>query len=125
MKAIKINKNDNVAVSIAPLKKGETITVDKQNIVLDEDVPLGHKFSLLNIEKGKDVVKYGNTIGMITADVKVGKWIHTHNLVTKLGEILNYQYDPISNNIKKTKKNWRKYLKCKILILTKEFIILT
>ena len=39
---IKINPADNVVVAIDPMKAGEKITVDGQDITLLSDVPAGH-----------------------------------------------------------------------------------
>ena len=59
-----------------------------------EDVPQGHKFAIKPIKKGDAVIKYGFRIGYAQADVEVGGWIHTHNLRTALGELLDYTYNP-------------------------------
>ena len=43
---LKINPADNVAVAITPLKAGETIQIDGQEITLKTDIPAGHKVTL-------------------------------------------------------------------------------
>ena len=47
---IQINRKDNVAVAMRDLSKGELIC----GVTLADDIPVGHKFSLRNIEKGED-----------------------------------------------------------------------
>ena len=59
-----------------------------------ENIPQGHKFAIKPIKKGDAVIKYGFRIGYAQADVEVGGWIHTHNLKTALGELLDYTYNP-------------------------------
>lgn len=75
---LKINELDNVEVA---LKEAEGI-------------PAGHKRALVAIKKGEPIIKYGNTIGLATADIAEGEWVHTHNLKTGLGDLLEYSYEP-------------------------------
>ena len=91
---IKINKDDNVAVALKPIAQGTTIDVAGTSVTMLEDIPQGHKFAVKPIKKGDAVIKYGFRIGYAQADVEVGGWIHTHNLKTALGELLDYTYNP-------------------------------
>lgn len=91
---IKINKDDNVAVALKPIAKGTTVEVAGTSVTMLEDIPQGHKFAVKPIKKGDAVIKYGFRIGYAQADVEVGGWIHTHNLKTALGELLDYTYNP-------------------------------
>ena len=91
---IKINKDDNVAVALKPISKGTTLNVAGTEVTTIEDIPQGHKFAIKPVKKGDEVVKYGFRIGYAQADVEVGGWIHTHNLKTALGELLDYTYNP-------------------------------
>lgn len=93
MDFIKINPNDNVAVSLIPLSKGSSAF----GITLADDVPAGHKFALCNITKGNNVIKYGYPIGHAVEDIKAGSWVHTHNTKTNLSELLEYTYTPEKN----------------------------
>lgn len=99
MRVIKINDNDNVAVALKPLKKGETVLVSDVNIELSEDVNQGHKFSLVDIEEGSDVVKYGYPIGIAISKISKGSHVHVHNLKTKLNDKLEYSYNPITSTL--------------------------
>ena len=72
MDIVRINEKDNVAVSL------ET----------------GHKIALFDIKKGADVIKYGYPIGYATEDIKEGDSVHSHNIKTKLGDNLSYEYAP-------------------------------
>lgn len=86
--AVKINAADNVAVATAGLDKS-SIYFD---VVLKENVLKGHKFALVNIKKGDDVIKYGSSIGKATVNIAAGENVHTHNLKTNLDENLEYKY---------------------------------
>lgn len=72
MDTVRINDKDNVSVSLST----------------------GHKSALCDIKKGEDVIKYGYTIGVATEDISAGEHVHSHNMKTKLGDILSYQYTP-------------------------------
>ncbi len=91
---IKINQKDNVAVALRDLIKGRELDVKGTNVILVEDIPAGHKFTLEDINKDELIVKYGYPIGFAKDDVKKGAWVHTHNLRTTLGDILDYSYQP-------------------------------
>lgn len=91
---IKINSNDNVAVAINSIKAGEILDVDGRNIVAVEEIPAGHKVALNPMKVGEQVIKYGCPIGMVTKPVQEGEWIHTHNIKTGLGDLLEYTYSP-------------------------------
>lgn len=75
---MKINELDNVEVALKE----------------SDGIPAGHKRALKAIKKGERIIKYGNPIGVATADIAEGEWIHTHNLKTGLGDLLEYSYDP-------------------------------
>lgn len=92
-KIIKINVDDDVVVMLEDAKKGEVIENGDQKITLLNDVPMGHKVAIREIKKGEDIIKYGYSIGKAKQDIKVGEWVHSHNLATGLGEILEYKFN--------------------------------
>ncbi len=49
----------------------------------EEAAPIGHKLALKDLKKGDTVYKYGEDIGIMTADCKKGHHLHTHNCKTK------------------------------------------
>ncbi len=91
---IKINENDNVAVALDVLPANTTVRVGDAEVTTTAEIPAGHKFALVDIAEGTPVVKYGFRIGNATSAVKKGDWIHTHNLKTGLGDLLDYSYEP-------------------------------
>lgn len=72
MDTVRINEKDNVCVDLAT----------------------GHKVALSDIDKGSDIIKYGFPIGVAVCDIAEGEKVHTHNMKTKLGEVLSYEYKP-------------------------------
>ena len=53
----------------------------------------GHKYALVDIKKGENVIKYGSPIGHATVDIPVGEHVHTHNVKTNLCGNLEYTYN--------------------------------
>lgn len=100
-KWIQINPDDIVAVALTPLKKGETIDYGQQPFELKEDIEQGHKFALRPIKAGEAIIKYGQPIGKASADIEQGAWIHTHNMKTALGDVLEYTYRPDIHPVEK------------------------
>ena len=88
-KAVVLNPRDNVATALADLKAGDTLELEvsgqTQAVRLTTDVPFGHKFSLSRIEPNSPVIKYGEVIGVSTAIIEPGDYVHIHNVVSARG----------------------------------------
>ncbi|MDE5934090.1 MAG: altronate dehydratase family protein [Lachnospiraceae bacterium] len=91
---IKIHENDNVIVAIKEIAAGETVNAGGVQVAAKETIPAGHKMALCDIAEGGDVVKYGFRIGNAKEAIAAGAWIHTHNVKTALGDLLEYSYEP-------------------------------
>ncbi len=48
-----------------------------------QDIPLGHKVALKDLNVGDTVIKYGVDIGKVVAPIKAGQHAHVHNIKTK------------------------------------------
>jgi len=70
------------------------------NVIIDRadnvavSLKTGHKTALTDIAKGQAVIKYGYPIGLASKNIKKDEHVHIHNLVTGLGEVLDYEYKP-------------------------------
>ena len=71
---------DNCATSLTDIPKDDVIQISGNNIKINHDIPMGHKFALKNLNTGDLIKKYGQIIGIATEDIKVGDWIHTYNV---------------------------------------------
>ena len=92
---IKINSDDNVIVALNSLPLGtEILLADGTTVISSCEIPAGHKMAITNIAKGDPVIKYGYSIGSAIEEISCGDWIHTHNLKTGLGDLLEYTYEP-------------------------------
>ena len=92
-KFIKLNPNDHVAVCLEAGEKGDAVIVEGLQIVLRDDIPVGHKLALQSVQKGGDVIKYGAPIGHATALIEIGSHVHAHNLKTNLTGTIAYSFN--------------------------------
>jgi altronate dehydratase len=78
--------DDDVAVAISDLAEGTEVkmmTIEGQEVstlTVVEDIPLGHKFATRDIPEGKEVFKYGRSIGKATQAIPRGAHAHTQNI---------------------------------------------
>jgi altronate dehydratase small subunit len=86
-KAIVIHEKDTVATALERLHAGAEIPVEIQNhtekIKLLAEIPAGHKFALIDMEAGRDIIKYGEPIGQSTAKIVQGEHVHRHNVTSR------------------------------------------
>lgn len=84
--ALLISEKDSVGVTIEELKVGDVASykandeVKKASII--QDIPIYHKFAIVDVKAGDLVYKYGQVIGKATEDIKVGQHVHTHNIIS-------------------------------------------
>jgi altronate hydrolase len=78
--AIHLHPKDNIAIARASLAAGSEIEVDGHTIRLRDQVPMGHKVALRDIEPGGRIVRYGQDMGAAKTRIAAGQWVHTHNV---------------------------------------------
>src|SRR5690554_3827093 len=100
--------DSNHSLSKEPSKAHDFFTIDPEkhllvnpldNVVVQLDekpdsIPTGHKIARSKIAAGDPVIKYGDPIGIATADIKPGDWVHSHNMKTALSEKQTFSYQP-------------------------------
>ena len=95
-RALQVHPDDNVAVAIEPLTAGTIVSVGGTEVTLRDDVPKGHKIALRDLGAGRAVVKYGAAPRATPPrPSRPGRWVHSHNLRTGLGELHDYEYRPV------------------------------
>jgi len=82
---LKISENDNVVTCLRALSKGDEVVVEGKKYILKDSIPQFHKMAIENIKKGSMVYKYGQVIGMATADINEGEYAHVHNIESTRG----------------------------------------
>ena len=84
------DEKDNVGVVvIETTKKGQDCsawimendkTVTIQSI---DEIQLGHKIAMVDLNEGDTILKYGHDIGKVVKSIKKGEHVHVHNVKTK------------------------------------------
>lgn len=84
------DRKDNVGVVVVEdLKSGTdmicVVTEDNSDFRLTchDDVPIGHKVALSDLDVGETIFKYGEDIGKVVAPIRKGGHVHVHNVKTK------------------------------------------
>ena len=82
--------NDTVAVVVV---EGVKAGMDMNAWIMDEDrtinlkakqdIPIGHKVALKDMNVGDTVLKYNIDMGKVVAPIKQGEHAHVHNIKTK------------------------------------------
>ncbi len=81
-------ENDDVGVAVTDLEEGEKVKAKVikstqpvvKEVKVNEDVPLTHKVSLVDMDKGHKVIEYDEVIGETTKNIEAGDHVHTHNI---------------------------------------------
>ena len=96
MRFIRIHPRDNVAVALEEAHPGDVFRDGGLEITVRETIPRGHKMALSDLGAGREIIKYGNTIAIATAQIPAGSWVHTHNVKTGLSEEADYVYEHVT-----------------------------
>lgn len=75
-----MSEQDNCLVARAALHAGDVVSIDGRDVVLTQDIPIGHKLARRALAIGDKVVRYGAPIGSVTKATAPGEHLHTHNL---------------------------------------------
>jgi (2R)-sulfolactate sulfo-lyase subunit alpha len=84
------DQNDSVGVVVVEgVNAGQEITgwimdQDKEiRVKVRNDIPIGHKFAIRDLNEGETVIKYNTDIGRMVQPAGTGEHVHVHNLKTK------------------------------------------
>ena len=55
-------------------------TVQIQSV---DEIQLGHKIAMVDLNEGDTILKYGHDIGKVVKSIKKGEHVHVHNVKTK------------------------------------------
>ncbi|SEN76445.1 UxaA family hydrolase [Lihuaxuella thermophila] len=88
-KTVMMKPQDNVAVALSNIPAGTVVQMKCRGkimtVKLKDLIEFGHKFAVVPIKSGEDVIKYGEVIGLAVKDIAVGEHVHIHNVEGKRG----------------------------------------
>lgn len=77
---LRIHPNDNVLVALVDLPIGFSINIDSKKVVLQENIPAKHKFTIVAMKKDADILMYGVLVGRLNYDLPAGTRLNVDNL---------------------------------------------
>ena len=80
-KILKIHPNDNILVALTDLKKGDHISFENQDYMLQNDIAAKHKFAMSNFVEGASIFMYGVLVGKAKKEILRGGLISTSNII--------------------------------------------
>jgi hypothetical protein len=80
-RCFQIHRGDNVATLLEDcgVEMLDVIGQSPSCLPAREKISLGHKVALRPIPPGGEIVKYGVRIGLASAAIDAGAWVHLHN----------------------------------------------
>ncbi|HEX9245211.1 MAG TPA: UxaA family hydrolase [bacterium] len=82
--ALLLDARDTAAIALAPLQPGTAVEVrrggESVRVVAETLIPFGHKIAVASMAAGAPVIKYGEVIGVATAEIRPGQHVHVHNV---------------------------------------------
>jgi altronate hydrolase len=85
-RSLALHARDNVANALEPLAAGDRTSAGGGLIAILEAIPLGHKFATADLAAGADIIKYGESIGKASRDIRCGELVHAHNVRTLMSD---------------------------------------
>ncbi|MBT9776084.1 hydrolase [Clostridium sp. MCC353] len=84
MNAILLDAADNVVTCVKEIQAGEEVRYrhgeEIRTLAAEELIPYCHKIALETLEKGAQVIKYGETIGKTSEKIEKGHWVSHLNI---------------------------------------------
>ena len=120
---IRLDAHDNVVVARVPIAKGTML--HPENIVVQSDIPLGHKLATCAIAKDEPVRKYNTIIGYATRDVVPGT--HMHNDTIRFDRVEHptdfcEDYHPVELLAPEQRRTFRGYVRPDGRVGTRNYI---
>ncbi len=88
-RTVMMKPHDKVATALTDIPAGTVVEVVCQGqtftVELLDAIEFGHKFAVVPIGQGEDILKYGEVIGVASRDIRKGEHVHVHNLEGKRG----------------------------------------
>ena len=78
-RVLKVHPDDNVIVALANLAKGETISFEGEEFILQDNIDAKHKFFTKDLQTGDAIIMYGVLVGKAQCPIPRGGLMTTTN----------------------------------------------
>ncbi|MDY7546611.1 UxaA family hydrolase [Glaciimonas sp. CA11.2] len=75
-----MSARDNCVIARSALRAGDVVLIDDREVLLTQNIDIGHKLARCALQVGDKVLRYGAPIGSVSQPIAIGQHIHTHNL---------------------------------------------
>ncbi len=79
-RGLQIDPRDNVGIVCEDVDIGDIVQFSNGTVEAREAIPMPHKIALKDMAENETVYKYGEIIGYTTKSIKVGAYVHVHNM---------------------------------------------
>ncbi len=100
VKTIRLHSSDNVVIALQDLSAGTELP--DITSPLADGIRRGHKIAATPIAQGKNIIRYGQVIGVAAERIEPGQHVHTHNMVMGKHD-LDYAFSSDINKIEPAK----------------------
>lgn len=84
VKCLVLKSNDNVGILVdSPGRAGDTARTfgaSGGDVLVEDAIPKGHKMAVRRIRANEPIIKFGQTIGVSTKNIRPGEHVHVHNV---------------------------------------------
>ncbi|HEY9196404.1 MAG TPA: UxaA family hydrolase, partial [Mucilaginibacter sp.] len=77
---LKVHPSDNVLVALTDLQANEQVIYQGKTYTVKEQIPAKHKFAIVDIREGGEIIMYGVLVGRAQSPIAVGGLISTANV---------------------------------------------
>ena len=77
---LKVHPKDNVLVALTDLLKGELLSYDGVDYLLQDQVSAKHKFNTVDLKPNDELIMYGVLVGKAQSDIPAGSLLTTANI---------------------------------------------
>jgi altronate hydrolase len=77
---LKVHPADNVLVALTDLQANEQVTYQDKAYIIKELIPAKHKFAIIDIPEGGEVIMYGVLVGKAQSLIQVGGLLSIANV---------------------------------------------
>ncbi|WP_255704255.1 UxaA family hydrolase [Erythrobacter sp. SN021] len=114
-----MHAEDNVALALSGISAGDTMPDGTR---AKEAVASGHKIAIAPIAAGDPVLKYGQVIGVASADVAKGAHVHVHNVSADVANVRRSVKTDTSRHAEKRAASFRGYRRASGKVGTRNYI---
>lgn len=96
---LKLQSKDNIIIALESLEKGKEVVWEGSSYVMQEYIPVKHKFAAQDFNIGDQLIMYGIVVGKATRNIAKGALISTENVIHDSQEYSSqkerYEWQPL------------------------------